>query len=584
MNPLQVHFAAEPERPLTARTESTGVQLASPLCSGLARLGIRRAPRLATSVSAAALLVVVGLTAPIPSARAATHDVYILTGQSNSLGTTSSSDAVPMPGANPADAQTAFFWSNVDAANSVYPAALYGDSSGAFTTLQVQQGDGGANPSFWGPEFGFARKMAASNGANIMVIKASRGGGGNELWDRAVFEADNASGHMWGHLRDTVDAALGQIPAGDLFEVKGFLHQQGESNSAGQAAVADAKLQDLIDNLKTHINTKYSDAAAGMYSVVGEVAASQSSSSRVTTTTLQEALGDSSSQIGFVRTRDLPLKSDGIHFGGSQKLEVGRRLADAFLSRDWTENPSLLAGYSADIGSVDAIPHPIAQGLRELGARTPGVTMEEIDDAGMPAWRMLDNSRNVNPEYRRELEPGDFQEMFEKGWVLKTSAKVISGGGLALWGVSSANDPGWGVSSDSGSLSGFQLNRVNGDELEVGLWLVGTPVNLGPGSADQFHTLELRGAAGANTFDFYIDGALQKAGVELTSGAGLSGYQDALVFNTGSGPGSGLEVYWNEVSLSLAPEPNGCILLAWFTALLTAGRSTNSRRPVAVWK
>ncbi|MCA9240492.1 MAG: hypothetical protein KDA37_09845, partial [Planctomycetales bacterium] len=460
--------------------------------------------------------------------------------------------------------------SNVNAANSVYPANLYGDSTGLFTTLQVQQGDGSANPTFWGPEFGFARTMGASGETNIMVIKASRGGGGNGLWDKETFEGNSASGHMWGHLRDTVDTALAQIPAGDSFEIKGFLHLQGESNSTAEAAAADARLQNLIDNLKRHINANYSNAAAGMYSVVGEIAASQSSSSRVTTTVLQEALGDSSSQIAFVRTRDLPLKSDGIHFGGSQKLEIGRRFADAFLSQGWTENPSLLAGYSAGAGSVNAIPHPIAQGLRELGAQVPGVTMEGIDDAGTPAWRMLDDSRNINPEYRREFGPGDFQEMFLKGWVFKATARVIRGGGLALWGVNTDTDQGWGVNGPSGSLNGFQFERVNGDELQVGLWLSETQVNLGPGSADQYHTFELRGAAGSSLFDFYIDGALQTAGVDLTSGPGQSGYQDALVFSTGSTPGSGLEVYWKEVSLSVTPEPSGASLLTSLTAFIAS--------------
>ncbi|MDG2470035.1 MAG: hypothetical protein P8M80_12200 [Pirellulaceae bacterium] len=84
------------------------------------------------------------------------YDVYILTGQSNSLGTTASSESMPSPGTNPADSTTSLFWSNVNASNNAYPPVLYGDSGGAITTLQTQQGDGGSNPTFWGPEFGFA--------------------------------------------------------------------------------------------------------------------------------------------------------------------------------------------------------------------------------------------------------------------------------------------------------------------------------------------------------------------------------------------------------------------------------------------
>lgn len=168
-----------------------------------------------------AVAAVVQLLAAIAAmpARAVEYDVYILTGQSNALGTTAAGDSQPAPGVHEADRQTAFWWSNVSSTNRAYPPALHGDSGGRISTLQPQQGDGGANPTFWGPEFGFARRLFDRGARQTLIIKACRGGGSNSLWDKAAFETTADSGHMWGHLRDTVTAALAAVTAtpGDSF-------------------------------------------------------------------------------------------------------------------------------------------------------------------------------------------------------------------------------------------------------------------------------------------------------------------------------------------------------------------------------
>jgi hypothetical protein len=271
----------------------------------------------------------------LPVCPAVEYDVYILTGQSNSLGTTGSGDTLAVPGADAADDETAFFWSNVSSTNTVYPPVLYGDSGGGITTLQTQQGDGGANPTFWGPEFGFGRTLSALGFANTLVIKASRGGGSNALWDKPTFEASNDAGHMWGHLRDTVDAALAAVAAtpGDTFRVRGLLYLQGESNTAGDAAVAGNRLSVLAANLAAHIEAGHPGTTAGMKTVIGEIAASGATAARITTTTAQQTLAAGSEAYAFVPTSDLALKSDGIHFGGEAKLEIGRRMANAMAGR-----------------------------------------------------------------------------------------------------------------------------------------------------------------------------------------------------------------------------------------------------------
>lgn len=499
-----------------------------------------------------AFLLFVGATTV---ARAVELDVYVLTGQSNSLGTTFDEGTTAElygPGTDPADATTRFFWSNVS--GSGYPPALYGDSAGAVTALQMQQGLG-VDPAFWGPEFGFARTMSAVGATDVMVIKVSRGGGGNTLWDKAAFEANQNSGHMWGHLRDTVDAALSAAQvAGYQIQVRGLLYLQGESNGSAEASNADRRLSNLVANLQQHIDSNFSSAASDMKTVIGEIAASSSNASRVTTTNLQRSLADHRADIAFIQTHDLPLKSDALHFGRDAKLAIGQRFADAIL--DLQSRPkSMIARYSADVAVPTSVPHPTTQGWTEIGA-SASTTLEGMTDSGTRGWQILDNAASGNPGYYQPLATTDYQAMFENGWTFRAEVKVVSGGGMALWSVTQANAPtGWHVANGPGNMVGFEVERV-GDQFQVKLWQgqSSTTVNLGTGSANQFHTLELVGHAGANTFDFLVDGQLRFAS-RIDVAAGLPGSENRALIQSGSVGGVGRSVIWSEVSLQAVPEP-----------------------------
>lgn len=251
--------------------------------------------------------------------------VYILTGQSNSLGTTEMEGSEYSPGSHPADAKTAFFWSNPSAIGSANPnkIVLLGDSGGNIKTLQMQQGRD-VNPTFWGPEFGMARRMHELGYSNIMIIKVSRGGGGNGYWQPG-------KGHMANHLLAQIDVALTAVEnRGDAFRVRGFMYLQGESNNQAEAEIADERLVNLVDKVQSNINAKYDNAAKNMYTVIGEVAASQTGGNRILTTRLHKKLASTNQRFGFIGTRDLPLKKDNIHFGKESKLEIGRRFANEF--------------------------------------------------------------------------------------------------------------------------------------------------------------------------------------------------------------------------------------------------------------
>ena len=275
-------------------------------------------------------------------------DVYILTGQSNSLGTTAL-ESNYTPGTDPADSVIKFFWANVSGSVG-WPVTLIGNSGNVFKPLQMQQG-GYGSPYFWGPEFGFARTLYAAGRTNFVIIKASNAGSGNTEWDKATFDTNHASGCMWGHVSNTVYTALGNLAAShQSFNVRGLLYIQGEANSTAEAPIAGSRFSLLFSNLIAAINTLYPGTASGMRAVIGEISASQSSLTSQITTTQQVAVARSNEAIAFVGTRDLPLKSDGLHFPKGSKLEIGARMANCFLGR-----PTIVSvGFAAVTNAADA--------------------------------------------------------------------------------------------------------------------------------------------------------------------------------------------------------------------------------------
>ena len=261
-----------------------------------------------------------------------TSSVFILTGQSNALGTTCLEGLDYGPGLCATDGETQLFWSNVNAANMGYPPLLYGSSEGRFLPLQMQQGEGD-DPHFWGPEFGFARAMHDAGWRRLLIIKACRGGGGNTYWNRQTCLEDAARGHMWGHLRGVIEQSLDSLSeSGEKCLVRGFIYLQGESNNSHEADVAGERLGELIDDLKVWLDNRFPNVASEMQSAVAEIAASKSNPDRAETFRQHESLARDKEDLSFVATHDLALKSDAIHFGREAKLEIGRRLALAFIN------------------------------------------------------------------------------------------------------------------------------------------------------------------------------------------------------------------------------------------------------------
>lgn len=314
-----------------------------------------------------------GLTAEA-SLHAAAFDVYVLTGQSNSLGTTAL-DSSHTPGVHSADAQTSFFWSNVSASNTAYPPTLYGSSGGAITTLQVQQGDSGVNSVFWGPEIGFARAMADAGHANVMVIKASRGGGGNTLWSKAAFQSNPNSGHMYQHVLDTVRAAAADLTSdGHTFRIAGLMYLQGESDSEAEATLAGERFAQLLANLRTDLPN-----AANMHAVIGGIAAS--GSTRDLVRTRQSALALADATIDYFTNLDLADSLyDGLHFNMQAKLEIGRRYARRFRQAAGELPMVAPTGFAAVADAADATRVVFDAYVPDVDGPSPGINLIHAGD------------------------------------------------------------------------------------------------------------------------------------------------------------------------------------------------------------
>ena len=258
--------------------------------------------------------------APLLRADGRNLKIFVLTGQSNSLGTTADKKEPDItPGKDPLDAQIPFFWSNRSTRAGDGPAVLYDDSGGKIVSLRAQKGEG-ADPLFWGPEIGFARQLAARGVKDFLVVKASRGGGGNSFWVKGA-----ANDHMYRHVLDTVRRAVQAIPTGIGFEVAALLYVQGESDNAVEAAASGERLRLLAKNLRQDL-----PHAAAMRVIIGGIASGGKNSDVVRAQ--QSALPAVDPSFRYIDTLDLrPQRYDNLHFSKGAKLELGRRMAGAWL-------------------------------------------------------------------------------------------------------------------------------------------------------------------------------------------------------------------------------------------------------------
>lgn len=313
------------------------------------------ATALPRAVAVAGHLAVVSLLVLLPSisAPAKTLRLFVLTGQSNSLGTPTTTDTnmiLPRVLAHPADAQVPFFWDNTADGTPAGDAGL--GASGSWTNICPQQGGYYAgSDNHWGPEVGFARLLWDAGYRDFGIVKASRGGGGNSFWNKT-----NADHHMYDKVVNTVSNAVLALPPGYTNQqIVGLLYVQGESNNSTEANEADVRFSMLLANLQTDLGN-----ATGMKAVFGQIA-SDTSGNRATTTAKQYALAAARADVGFAQSTGLAVHNvDGqsVHYNADSLIILGERMASeamqlgALPELPLPNQANLYAWYRGDHGAV----------------------------------------------------------------------------------------------------------------------------------------------------------------------------------------------------------------------------------------
>lgn len=273
----------------------------------------------------------------VPMASAKTLRVYILTGQSNSLGAVKGD---PLPDellqvySTEQGGSPVLMWngnmSGSVSANEASKNLVVPDEGKQWEPVAPQLPAYGAK--CMGPEFGFAYTMQRfldSQTEDIALIKCSRDGGGNEQWVRGQ--------SLYNLLLRSVRSALERLDKKyDLVVLESVLYLQGESNRTAEGA--DTRFLNFWADLRKDIAAKPLKGrklhTRLKMAVVGECATwgTQNNATVNATAAAMRRMAEADAvHCGFVVTRDLDKitagDSLGVHYDGVSQLTIGARFA-----------------------------------------------------------------------------------------------------------------------------------------------------------------------------------------------------------------------------------------------------------------
>lgn len=297
--------------------------------------------------------------------------IFLLTGQSNSLGAVKGSPASPELLKKYEPGKTLYWHENFGQREGVFP--------GASTSWeQVRPAMPRYNGSMcMGPEYGFAftlEKNGWFRDADVAIVKASRDGGDNSHWQR--------NGQAYKALVQAVKNACAAVDKSrhSRVEFAGLLYLQGESNGGGSVPASASRFMELLGNLAADLKP-YGDTAAlaAQKAVIGENASWSSKNENdpetgnvtgglegrdtevqgKTTHRLMKELASSRPSLGYVPTRDLPKLTAGdnmgVHYSGKSQISIGARFAYEAARLAGKDAGSVRSGrYEVPLGSPDA--------------------------------------------------------------------------------------------------------------------------------------------------------------------------------------------------------------------------------------
>lgn len=266
-------------------------------------------------------------------------NLYVLTGQSNSLGAVKDSPlSKEMLESHKTSTDTVKYWHE-----------NFGQSEGTFDGASTEwEAVAPATPEYngnlcMGPEYGFAymiekkgwKERLCGNDGDLGIVKVSRDGGGNSNW--------TAGGQAYRLVLQAVANAVAKAKEDGYttINILGLMYEQGESNTAAEAALAGTRLEQLVEDLKTDFGVVLDDVVIsdGYHVVAGENATwhnatEYTEASLTTRDNLYEAvsrLNEDGTTFGeWVPTHDLEktnVDGSGVHYTGSSQLTIGARYA-----------------------------------------------------------------------------------------------------------------------------------------------------------------------------------------------------------------------------------------------------------------
>lgn len=244
-------------------------------------------------------------------------DIYILTGQSNAQGCIEDGEPIAVE-AQETDVGIRFFWNLWNSRGD----KILCTSKGEIRHLQTQYFDDGSGNGHWGLEISCFRKLYRAGMRDILVVKATRGGGGNRFWFK-----DSPDHHMYDAVVEAVREVLLELGKMQCpFQFRGLLYLQGESDG-DSCSIAGERAGILLDNLKAEFpNTR------NMRMFIGGIAGF--GPERDITRAQHRQIAGKRKDIHFIDTSDLletHQYKDKLHFNNQAKTIIGERFADVIL-------------------------------------------------------------------------------------------------------------------------------------------------------------------------------------------------------------------------------------------------------------
>ncbi len=389
-----------------------------------------------TTLVVPAILLLSLIAAP---ATADVLDVWILTGQSNSLGTTGQ------------DGASWQFTTTTGTANAKF---YYTDIS--------------PSTNYWGPEMGLVSELHAQGYTNNYVIKASRGGGGNSLW-LGSGGPDGANGQMYNYLTETArDGIQAALDNGDSVNVRGLISLQGESNTTADAAAAATRLNTMTTNTLNYLNTQFStEITAGTVTtantklLVTQIADIDDSGNRVTTVNNKVQWASTTNNATYIDTAYLPLGADDLHFAKASKETIGANIANAYINLTTQTTAQQVAAQTANtrvhyaMNETTGATQLVDSSPNGLNVNTGSITsVAGVVGTGVQTGAAATVANASSPDFGTETFSVNF--WFNKQ--TNSTYHFLSNKGATSFTAS----PGWAIWVEGNTKLGIQTNDASG--------------------------------------------------------------------------------------------------------------------------